>query len=254
MKNVKLIIGALCMILLVSCEIVQETKFKTDGSGTYSLGFDLSEMMKMGSGLESKKENKQIDTVIVFAELLNTKKDSIAKLTKEQQEKLKNLEHFSLNIKTDTVSKKFKMKINYDFKDVAELKLFSEKLKDQDIKELELLTNKTKSLKSGGKSKLPDFNKSYNTVFNNKKFSVKLTKQGLKEAKKNKDTTLTKNNPMADLVKFKSIYYFPHKIKKISNKNARILSDFKGIEITGNLYDINNNPKLFDVDIEFEKQ
>lgn len=253
MKKVNFYIYVLCLFLFTSCEIVQETKFNNNGSGTYSLGFDLSEMMKIGNGLQSKKETKQIDTIIVFAELLNTKKDSIAKLTKEQQNKLKNLEDFSLNIKTDTVSKKFEMKINYNFKNVDALKQFSEKLKDQDIKELKLLTNKTKNLKSGDKSKLPDFNKSYNTVFTKKKFSVKLSKQGLKEAEKNKDTTLTKNNPMSNLVKFKSIYYFPYKIKKISNKNARILSDFKGIEISGNLYDINNNPKLFDVDIEFEK-
>ncbi len=146
------------------------------------------------------------------------------------------------------------MKIIYTFDDVSELKLFGEKLKGQNIKELELLSNKTKNMKKDKDNGIPDFNKFYNTTFNRERFSVKISPKGLAESEKNKDTTLTKDNPMADMIRFKSRYLFPYKIKKVNNENVRILPDFKGIEISGNLFEINNNPKYFDVNVEFEQE
>ncbi len=251
MKSIKIILFSISLLTLTSCEINQETKFEPNGSGTYSLGFDLSEMMKMGKN-KKNPNNKQLDTLIVFSDFLEAKKDSISKLSKEKQEKIKELKDFSIAIKADSVSKKFNMKINYNFKDVSELKLFGEKLKGQNIKELNLLTNKSKGFSSNDDG-FPDFNKSFNTVFNRNYFSVKITPEAIAEAEKKKDTTMTKDNPMANMIRFKSRYSFPYRIKKVSNKNARILSDFKGIEITANMFEINNNPKYFDVEIEFEK-
>ncbi|WP_158851286.1 hypothetical protein [Algibacter sp. L1A34] len=253
MEKIKATLLIISLFILTSCEIVQETKFESDGSGKYSLGFDLSEMMKMGQDTK-EGTNEQLDTLIVFSEFLEIKKDSISKLSKEKQDKIKQLENFSLYIKTDSISNKFEMKINYDFDNLSELKLFGEKLKEQDIKELELLSSKTKDMKNGEDNGIPDFNKSYNTVFNKELFSTKISPEGLVEAEKNKDTTMTKDNPMADMIRFKTKYFFPYKIKKVNNKNVRVLPDFKGIEITGNLFEINNDPKYFDVDIEFEQE
>ena len=252
MKQIKITTFIISLFFLTSCEIVQETKFESNGSGQYSLGFDLSEMMKMGNSTDSGENNKQLDTLIVFSEFLETKKDSISKLSKEKQEKIKQLENFSIYVKTDSISNKFEMKINYDFDNISELKLFGEKLKGQNIKELELLSNKTKSTKKD--DGLPDFNKSYNTVFNREMFSVKISPEGIAESEKNKDTTMTKDNPMADMIRFKTRYFFPYKIKNVDNANVRILPDFKGIEISGNLFDVNNNSKFFDTNIEFEQE
>ncbi len=252
MKTLKIVLFSISLLTLISCEIVQETKFEPSGSGTYSLGFDLSEMMKMGGNNKKGSKNKQLDTLIIFSDFLEAKKDSISKLSKEKQAKIKELKDFSLNIKADSVSKTFKMKINYNFNNVSELKLFGEKLKGQNIKELDLLTSKTKNLNSKDDS-FPDFNKSFNTVFNKDSFSMKITPEAIAEAEKKKDTTMTKDNPMANMIRFKSRYLFPYKIKKVSNKNVRILSDFKGIEINANLFEVNNNPKYFDLEIEFEK-
>lgn len=255
MKIIKPTIFIILLFILTSCEIVQETKFEPNGSGRYSLGFDMSEMMKMGQSTK-ESNNKQIDTLIVFSKFLEEKKDSIAKLSKKEQKKIKQLENFSIAIKADSVAKKFVMKINYDFKNLEDLKTFAEKLEGQNIKELELLANKTSKPAGSDKDKkensVLDFNKSYNTSFNSKMFSAKITPEGLEKALKKKDTTMTKDNPMSNMIRFKSRYIFPFKIKRVSNENARILSDFKGIEISGNLYEINKDPKFFDVDVEFE--
>lgn len=254
MKFLKTLLFLGLVISLTSCEIVQETKFNEDGSGTYSLGFDMSEMMKMGAGAKSDSPKEQIDSLIVFADYLALKKDSIAKLSKEKQEKINALKDFKLHLKMDTISNTFTMKMNYDFKDTEDLAKFGEKLKNQDVKELDFFTNNLKSPKSTEKSDdMPDFNKAYITSFTRNSFSLKMKKEDLEKAKKNKDTTLTKDNPMANMVKFKTRYIFPFKIKSLSNKNARILSDFKGVEITANLFELNNNPEFFNTEIEFEK-
>ena len=259
MKYFKTLLLLTLFLSLTSCEVIQETKFNTDGSGQYSLGFDFSEMMKMGMQSNSNSKKRPSDTLIVFSDFINSKKDSIAKLSKEKQEKINQLKDFSLEIKADSVSKKFAMKINYNFKDTKDLKLFAEKLQNQEIDELNMFTDKLKGKKTeaGDKKKkkeLPDFNKLFDTKFSKKKFSLKITPEGLAEALKNKDTTMTKDNPMVDMIRFKTRYTFPYRIKKISNENVKILSDFKGIEISANLYEVNSNPKFFDMDIEFEKK
>jgi len=256
MKIKNLLIIFTVALFLTSCEIVQEIKFKEDGSGKYNLGFDMSEMMKMGGSSKSDSTNQQIDTLIIFSKMLEEKKDSIAKLSKEEQKKIAFLKDFELYIKADSISKQLKMNIGYHFKDIADLEKFHEKLEGQNIKELDIFSKKVngKSVKSDTKKdKFPNFNEHYITTFSRKKFTHKITAKGLEEAFKKKDTTMKKDNPMADMVRFKQRFIFPYKIKSVSNKNTRILPDFKGIEQEANMYDLNYNPNIFDVVIEFEE-
>lgn len=256
MKIKNLLILFTSLLFLASCEIVQEIKFEEHGGGTYSLGFDMSEMMKMGMNSKDNTKNKQIDTIIDFAKVLEDKKDSIAKLSKKEQEKAALLKDFKLHMKSDTATNQLMMKMVYDFKDIAGLEKFGEKLKDQNFKELDMFNKKL-----AGKSKkttendnvFEKFDMMYATSFSKQKFTRKITEKSLNEAIKNKDTSITKDNPMSDMIRFKQRYVFPYKIKSVSNKNARILPNFKGIELQANLFEVNNNPKFFDVEVEFEK-
>lgn len=253
MKKYTLVV--LITLLFVSCEIVQETQFEENGSGRYSLGFDMSEMMKMGSPSKSKDSNsKEMDTIIHFADLLELKKDSISKLSKKEQKKLEDLKNFSLFIKTDSVNKKFEMRIDYNFKDLEDLKLFGEKLKGQNIKELSLFNDKInkKNAKGENSKGLEELTKSFETTFNKHRFTSKISKKALDKAEKKKDTSMTPDNPMVNMMRFKVRYLFPYRIKHVDNKNARILSNFKGVEISTNLYELNNNPRFFDLEIEFD--
>jgi len=182
---------------------------------------------------------------------LPCKKDSIATLSKKEQQKIKQLEDFTLYIKSDTIAKKMLMRINYAFNDLEDLKLFGKKLKDQNFKELSAFTSKTQAKDAKGDG-VPDFNTLYDMKYSPEKFSIKITKKALKEALQKKDTTLTKDNPMASMIRFKTRYIFPYRIKKVSNEHARILSDFKGIEISANMYEVNNHPDFFDFEVFFE--
>ncbi|HBK71081.1 MAG TPA: hypothetical protein DDZ39_05385 [Flavobacteriaceae bacterium] len=252
MKIKNLVVLFVAILILNSCEIVQEINFNEDGSGKYNLGFDMSEMMKMG-GTKSDSTNQQIDTIIVFAKFLEEKKDSIAKLSKEEQEKINLLKDFDMYIKSDTVTKQLKMNIGYTFKNANELEHFHEKLKDQNIKELDLFGSKIKSEKGDDKKGgIPNLNEAFTTTFSKKKFTRKITAKALADAIKKKDTSMKKDNPMSDMIRFKQRFTFPYKIKSVSNKNTRILPDFKGIEQEANMYDLNYNPNYFDVEVEFE--
>ncbi len=253
MKHLNKLVLIIISITFFSCEVVQEVNFNEDKSGTQSLSFSFSEMMNMGMPPEQDTANKLTDTMIRFSDFLEQKKDSISKLSKEKQEKIKQLENFSLYIDSDSLSTKLEMKINYYFKDLKDLALFSEKLKDQDIKELDQFTTKIEKSKKNDDANIFDFNTSFKTIFNNKNFSLKITPETLEKIKSKKDSTLTKDNPMLDLMRFKVKYTFPYRIKKISNKNAKILYDFKGFEISANVFEMENNPKHFDVEVEFEK-
>lgn len=249
MRKYYSLVLTLSLSLLIGCEIVQETKFERNGSGQYSLGIDMSGMMKMG--LNQKFSKKQMDTVINFSEFLDKNKDSISKLSKQDRVKLEQLQNFYCTIKIDSLSNAFNFKINYNFDNIKDLQLFGEKLKNQNVKELDLLNTQTKDSKG-----IEDFftlNKGYITKFNKSKFSTKISSQTIKETKKHRDSTITKDNFFANLILFKTRYIFPYRIKNTNNENIKILSDFKSIEISGNAYDLNYNPTYFDLEIEFEK-
>lgn len=241
----------LILQFLIGCEIVEETKFEKGGNGIYSLGFDMSAIMEMGMGSKGKSFDKQLDTIIEFSKFLEEKKDSISKLSKEDRKKLKELENFRLSMLMDSVSQKYEIKLGYEFEDIKDLKLLGEKLMNQKIKELQELKGTSKDDKVS--KELLNINTKYVKKFSKRNFSSTLTDSALKEAVESRDSTLTKDSPMVKMVQFKTVYKFPYRIKKVSNENAKILSDFKGVEISGNLYDINNNPRYYDVEVEFER-
>ena len=60
------------------------------------------------------------------------------------------------------------------------------------------------------------------------------------------------DDPFADMIRFKQVFRFPYRVKSVSNDRAKILSDFKGIELEANMYDLNNNPDYFNIEVIFE--
>src|SRR5690606_27382341 len=106
--------------LLTSCQFSENIYINDDGSGKMFLVFDGSELMKMGSD-STKTSEKAIDSIIVFKEMLEEKKDSIAQLSKEEQESLKSLENFTMHMKIDPENQQMKFDMFTDFKNVDEL-------------------------------------------------------------------------------------------------------------------------------------
>ena len=110
MRFIKLL-SALFLFSLTSCTFTENIYINDDGSGKFSFDMDASAIMAMipNDSLKSDKTSseKDIDSVFTFSEILESKKDSISKLPKEQQEKLKKMENFSMKMKMNEAKKEF---------------------------------------------------------------------------------------------------------------------------------------------------
>jgi hypothetical protein len=237
--------------LIAGCEIGWETKFNKDGSGKYSMIVDLSSMLQMASSMPNPDEEKPSslkDTMIDFSKILEDKKDSIAKLPREEQRRLKELEDLSIVIKADTATNKGFMRVDYDFDDMEDLKSLSEKLKNAEVDKLASFGGAKKMNPKGKDRGFPVITDFFDVDFNKKSFTTKI-KDG---ANKKMKSDSGKDEAFAKMIVFKIRYLFPYKIKSVNNENVKILSNFKGIEFDVNFADMAKNPNYFDVKVDFE--
>ncbi|NER14965.1 hypothetical protein GWK08_16025 [Leptobacterium flavescens] len=110
------------LILFSSCNFSEDLYINEDGSGKISLNFDGSALMKMGGGnLNETIDEEVLDSVISFRQLLAEKKDSIANLSPEEQERLKKLERFTMRMVVNQKTEEMKIDMYTDFKKVSEL-------------------------------------------------------------------------------------------------------------------------------------
>jgi vacuolar-type H+-ATPase subunit I/STV1 len=258
MKNILVIL--LIAFSLLSCEIREEYTFQKDGSGVYEMVLDFSDFMKMKEENDSTLFDQKIDTIIDFAVLLEEKRDSIAQLSEEEQARLESLRPLKFEMKVNDTTKQMLMNLRFDFDDIRELEKFAETIEKANIKALDELSETDETQPNSMSDSLQPTNSglfemasSFHTEFSSKKFSRKITDKAREEALKTKDTTMASDDPFADMLKFRQVFRFPYRVRAVDNEKARILSDFKGIELEVNMYDLNNDPDVFNVEVLFEK-
>ncbi|MGI9547145.1 MAG: hypothetical protein ACR2MM_07915 [Flavobacteriaceae bacterium] len=258
MKNILILLAAI--LSFAACEIREEYTFNEDGSGVYEMAFDFTEFMNSTEANDSTAFQEQVDTVINFASLLYEKRDSIAQLPEDEQRRLRALEPLEFSMKVNDSTKQMLMKLRYEFSEIEDLEHFAEAVEQANIKELNELsgasqpgdTTELDSLQPAEPG-LFEMASSFNMKFSSRKFKRTITDEARLRAVETKDTTMTAEDPFADMIKFKQVFRFPYRIREVDNENARILSDFKGIEFEANMYDINNNPDFFNIEVLFEK-
>lgn len=256
MKKILFILGFI--LILASCQIVEEYTFNENGSGTYEMVFDMSELSGMASELDSAETRQPVDTTLVFADLLEEKKDSISQLNEEEQAKLELLRPMKVSMKMNEASGEMVMRIHYAFEDVTALKDLGKALEAAELEELNdaIMGNTAQvadSTQEGKEQPLFDMVSSFDMNFNARKFSRTITAEAREKQLREKDTTLTQDDPFADMIRYKQIFNFPYRVKEVNNPKARILSDFKGVEIEANLFEMNDNPDFFNLEVLFEK-
>lgn len=256
MKNFIALLGL--ALIFQSCQIREEFTFKEDGSGTYEMGIDMSELMKSDLGTNDSIPQKSVDTLVVFSEWLDEKRDSISQLPKEEQEKLELLRPLEFSMNIDEEKKSMVMKLAYAFEEIDDIKKFGEAVKAANIKELDDLQSMSEGDPNGNGPKA-DLNSlfststSFETKFSKSKFTRTITDEAMEAAIKQKDTTLTADDPFVDMLRFKQVYRFPYRVKSVSNSNAKIHADFMGVEIEANMFELNNYPEYFNVEVKFDK-
>jgi hypothetical protein len=251
----KLLAYLITFLFFTGCVIQEQFVFDKDGSGEYSMAFNMDQIMGMGGDTDSTKQ--VVDTVITFASFLDEKKDSISQLSKEEQERLELLRPLTFAMNMNDSLQKFDMRMSYAFESLDDIANFSEAVKAANIKELKDLgmgDSQNDSTKSGSDPTDDLFGSadSYTTKFSSSGFSRMITEEAREKLVKEKDTT-SEGDAFADAIIMRQVYKFPYKIKSVDNANAKIHADFMGVEVEANMMQLNNNPDIFNINVKFEK-
>ena len=235
-----------------SCEFSENLYINDDGSGKMEFSFDGSAIMEL-SDKETKSESEEkIDSTIAFKELLEEKKDSISKLSKEEQENLKALERFNLRMLVDPEINQMLFNINTEFKSVDELTNMMEamnrisKFSDEDPIEGADKNTPMDALANG------EFSELKFTLNNNvfKRTTVITDQDGYTNALNN----LGDMESMYAESNYTLNYYFPKKIKSISNSNAVLSKDKKSFSLTFEFVDYIKDPEAMNLEVILEQK
>ncbi|ESU29297.1 hypothetical protein FLJC2902T_06930 [Flavobacterium limnosediminis JC2902] len=218
-----------------------------------------NEMGGMGTNVGGK--SKDIDSTFTMASVYAIKKDSIAKLLKEEQEKIKKLEKFTCHMVMNEKAGTFLFDMYTDFKNITE---FQEMVSP--VKALSDVSPVGKNPTQGNEPKNDGVTR---YSFDGKKFSKSVTVKSKDEIKEDYKKGLEKegvgngeaevlSNQMTqsmEMIYQESNYImevsFPKKIKKISAPNAKISDDKKSVTISYPMKEYMESKNLnFEVELE----
>lgn len=237
-------LGLMMAFFTTSCTFSETIVINENGSGKVSFDIDGSGLMAMAGDKMAEEGEKRIDSSFTFKELLAEKADSIAKLPKEEQARLKSLERFTIKMLMDPASKEMVINMFADF-DKAD------KLQDM----MNLFGNLNSMNKKAGQPDMGGLFQNGSEVsyaYDGKKFSRKV-KMVEKPKKKDDEGDEEMYKAMFGESNYQLNYTFPKKVKKVSNKNAVISADKKTVTLTYPLNEFFDNPKAMAIEVEFEK-
>ncbi|MES2811994.1 MAG: hypothetical protein V4670_05930 [Bacteroidota bacterium] len=246
----KSLLFLLLVLAFSSCTFTEEITINTDGTGKYDLNIDGSALMAMmpQDSVGGKKE-KPVDSTFSFKQLFEEKKDSILKLPKEQQEKIKKMEKFNLRMLMNYDTKKFFFSLNTDFKSVSELEDVMNNMSE--MQKMSKGTKETSLNPMGGLSVLEDNGSKINYAYDGKKFARKVIvdKAALKKAKDSTDSY----KMIFESSKYILKYHFPKAVKSVSSKSALFSEDQKTITIEYPFNEYMNEPEKLNFEVVFQK-
>lgn len=234
-------------VTLVSCVFTEELHIKNDGSGSYAFKMDMSKMMvamkDMGADNDSiKKAPEKIDSIIFFKDILEDKKDSVAKLSEEEQEILKSLEDLKIHLKMNEEENQMNMDFLFDFNSVNELKNMNDKVQRAQA------MNDSKKQQNNFKS-----NTNVEYSFTNNTFARKVTPKDLTEEEQEAyETNIKQASSMFDETVYRIVYHFEGEIKSVSIAGAKISDDRKTMTIEMPMDTIMKNPFLLDFKVKLK--
>ncbi|WP_420604144.1 hypothetical protein [Flagellimonas sp.] len=243
MKKVQILIGAVLIALTSSCNFTEEITLQEDGSGKLSINFDGSELMEM-AGEEMKKSNeKAVDSLISFKDLLEEKKDSIATLSPEEQAKLKKLEPFQMHMIMDPDEKVMKFDLFSEFKNVSEVNDAFNAFQGANV----LGSQQQGAGPAPMESSASEVSYSYtNNSFTRK---AKILDQELFQQQID---SLQGAEMFLSGSTYTLKYHFPKKVKSTSAEEATFSADGKTLIYEVKFLDLMKDPSLLDLEVELE--
>lgn len=244
MKKIQILIGAIILGLAISCNFTEEIHLKEDGSGKLSINFDGSELMQMAGEEMAKTNEKAVDSIISFKELLEERKDSIAQLSPEEQAKLKRLEPFDLRMVMNPDEKVMTFDLFSDFSDISEMNDAFNTFQEASL----MGSNKTQQ-----PTPVPASEQSteVNYTFAKNKFTrtAKIVDQALFQ--QNMDSLQGAEMFLSGST-YTLKYHFPKRVKSTTLEEATFSVDGKTLIYEVSFLELMKNPSLLDLEVELE--
>lgn len=244
----KKIIGLFVLLITFSsCQFTEKMELHEDGTGRMAIEMDLSEMLAFAKGMPTDSALTKKDTIISFKKIFEEKKDSIAKLSKAEQKKLKEMEKYNLELHIDPENEKMKMGVFVNFKSV-----------DQ-ANDLMQGFSQVGDKIPGTKTSYKDGETNNNDEILGVRFFYKKNRFRRDAYIKNEKNYQQQLDSLKDIESFIGkmnytvIYTFPKPIKKSSVTDAVYSADKKTITITRSFAAYYKNPDTLDIEIELEK-
>lgn len=244
MKSIRIWALALLAACILSCNFTEEIFLEENGSGKLSINFDGSELMEMAGEELMKSNEKPVDSLFSFKQLLEEKKDSIATLPEEDQLKLKRLEPFSMHMVMNPEEKLMKFDLFSEFKNVGE------------VNDAFNAFQGASAFGPGSREKsspmsMQDPASEVNYSFSGNTFSRKakildaeLFQQGL-DSLQGAEMFLSGST-------YTLKYHFPRKVKSASIEGATFSADGKTLFYEIGFMDLMKDPAILDVEVELE--
>ncbi|NRD21612.1 hypothetical protein HNV10_00060 [Winogradskyella litoriviva] len=265
MKKIILLIS--CIAFFTSCNVTESIVFNENGSGQFLITYEMGDAVKamtqaMGGNTadsEKEKDNKVMDTTIVFADIMETYKDSVAALPKEKQLALEAVKNMFMNMHMNEEEGVMNMGVGLNFNSIEELKDINEKIRN--AQSLNSQGDQMDSMKEN--SPLGNFFGSENnktgyiltdTGFSRVTEVSVLEGDGDESVEKLFNEEDESNQEFLDY--FENAFYnvkltFPKAVKTISIENVEFSEDRKTVTYKTNWIEYLKNPMLLDVNVEF---
>ena len=243
MKQVRLFVAALSLVWAASCNFTEEIYINENGSGKMSINFDGSELMAMAG--DEMAQEEAVDSIMSFKDFLAEKKDSIAQLPLEEQEKLKKLEPFMLHIVMNPEEKKMKFDMYSDFKDITEMNDAFNTFQNAGTLDQ---SKSNGSLPAGG-------NSATKVEYSFKKRKFSRTATIMDKAKHQMALDSMSNAEMfLSSSTYTLKYHFPRKVKSANLEGATYSADGKTLIYEINFLDMMKDPTKLNVEVELERR
>jgi hypothetical protein len=245
MKTFKLIIIiALTVSTLTSCQFTEEINFDTNGGGKYNLNIDMSSMINMMGSMQDSTDNaasEKLDTILYMKDLLDDNKKSISDLSTQEQASFEMLKDIIIHVKMDKEAEIFKTDFSLDFKSVSQLDNIEEKIK---------LAQK---LQENKVEESEPTNHKISYTYSKKKFErkVEMLKLSAEEQAKFDESLKSSASVFLEGSTYKIKYNFPKKIKSTSLVGAVISEDKKTLTFEMEMKKVIEEPKLLEFEVKF---
>jgi hypothetical protein len=278
------------LFFLTSCAITETFEINEDRSGKFRYDIDLSQMMEMVGDLgaeesskSKKKKNKkkeevaskEMDTTFTFKSILEEKKDSIAKLPVDEQQKLKRLEKFTVHMVMNEAEKKLIYSMYADFDTIDELmEMMSPMQSMQSIgsgtASNPMASSASEVIKDDSKTSYFYDGKVFKKVVapgsfkDSLKQELEIMEEGIVEtSEENEGLTEEAIEESLDQMSesmgmifeqssYKMVYTFPKPVKSITFENAQFSADRKTVTVDIAMDDYMEHPEKLSFEVVFE--